>query len=56
MDEYRENCFLLGSEISFSDGSREYHGIAADIGDGCELKLQVGGELLSFTHGEITKF
>lgn len=56
MDDYRRCCFLIGQEITFSDGRNEYCGKVADIGDGCELLLDSGVETLCFTHGEITEF
>ena len=56
MDEYRNRCFIIGREISFSDGRKQYRGRAAGIGDGCELILETDEGTLSFAHGEITDF
>ncbi len=56
MEEYRRDCFLIGREITFSDGEREYAGKVAGVGDGCELILDTEGERKYFTHGEILSF
>jgi BirA family biotin operon repressor/biotin-[acetyl-CoA-carboxylase] ligase len=56
MDEYRQSSFLIGRNISFSDGHDEFSGKVVGIGDGCELMLETDGKTKAFTHGEITKF
>ena len=56
MEEYRRDCFIIGREISFYDGRKQYRGRVAGIGDGCELILETDEGTLSFAHGEITDF
>lgn len=56
MDEYRSGCFLIGREILFYDGSREYRGTVVSIGDACELVLDTPDGRQTFSHGEILRF
>lgn len=56
MDEYRSRCFIIGRDITFSDGRKIYRGKCAGIGDGCELILETDKGTISFPHGEITDF
>lgn len=56
MQEYRDNCFLIGREIVFFDGKCEYVGKVIEIGDSCELILQTSDGVRSFRHGEIKSF
>lgn len=56
MEEYRENCFLIGREVVFSDGGKEIEGRVSGVDDMCRLVIESGGESLVFSHGEIKRF
>lgn len=56
MEEYRRDCFIIGRDVTFSDGLQLFKGKVAGVGDNCELILDVDREKLTFSHGEILVF
>ena len=56
MDEYRRRCFLIGRNVTFSDGSSTYKGKIADLTDSCALVLDTEEGRKIFEHGEISEF
>ena len=56
MDEYRERCFLIGREISLTDGEGSFTGTVRGISDSCALILDTAEGRKSFAHGSITDF
>jgi len=49
---YRERSYLQGKTVTAVRGDDKYRGVVVGIGDGAELLLQVGDEVLPFSSGE----
>ncbi len=52
--EYETKLFILGKEISFIKNGISYKGIATGINEDANLLVDVGGEIIALSSGEIS--